>query len=81
MMGLGYSVDVEASQRVTKIDDRRHVHVKTSPVHQGYGGTTAVRHCQVNRNLLFSNAESIRTTATNQRLSWHVDQWDLQKTG
>ena len=28
MMGLGYSVDVEASQRVTKIDDRRHVHVR-----------------------------------------------------
>ena len=28
MMGLGYSVDVEASQRVTKIDDRRHAHVK-----------------------------------------------------
>ena len=28
MMGLGYSVDVEATRSVTKIDDRQHVHVK-----------------------------------------------------
>ena len=28
MMGLGYSVNVKATQTVTKGDDRQHVHVK-----------------------------------------------------
>ena len=28
MMGLGYSVDIKATQRFTKVDDRQHRHVK-----------------------------------------------------
>ena len=37
------------------------------------------RHCQVNRNPLFFDAKSIRANTTNQRLRWHVDQWNLQE--
>ena len=36
-------------------------------------------HCQVNRNPLFFDAKSIRANTTNQRLRWHVDQWNLQE--
>ena len=38
------------------------------------------RHCQVNRNPLFFDAKSILARAKNQRLSWHVNQWNLQET-
>ena len=36
-------------------------------------------HCQVNRNPLFFDAKSIRANTTNQRLRWHVDQWNLHE--
>ena len=35
--------------------------------------------CQVNRNLLFVDAKSILASTKNQRLSWHVNQWNLQE--
>ena len=40
----------------------------------GYFG----RYCQVNRNSLFSGSKSILAIVENQRLSWHVNQWNLQ---
>ena len=36
------------------------------------------RYCQVNRNSLFSGSKSILAIVENQRLSWHVNQWNLQ---
>ena len=38
-------------------------------------------HCQVNLNPLFFDAKSMRANKTNQRLRWHVDQWNLQEIG
>ena len=35
-------------------------------------------YCQVNRNSLFSGSKSILAIVENQRLSWHVNQWNLQ---
>ena len=40
---------------------------------------TAGGHCQANRNSLFFDAKSILANTTHQRLSGHVDQWNLQK--
>ena len=39
----------------------------------------AVGYCQVNRNSLIFAAISILASTKNQRLSWHVNQWNLQE--
>ena len=44
-----------------------------------YRWALAGGYCQVNRNPLFFDAKSIRANTTNQRLRWHVDQWNLQE--
>ena len=42
-------------------------------------GTHSTGHCQVNRNSLIFDAISILASTKNQRLSWHVNQWNLQE--
>ena len=62
----GYSVLLATAQAVMASLVKAH----------GKGGAG---HCQVNRNPLFFDAKSIRANTTNQRLRWHVDQWNLHE--
>ena len=50
--------------------------------HTGASSETGTRsrpgHCQVNRDSLFFKTKLILSNTANQRLSWHVNQWNLQ---
>ena len=59
LIGLGYSVDINATQKVTTTGDRQDVHVISQDTHHGEGGAAAVTDRGIRRERLPSESAAM----------------------